>query len=148
MNLVLHLYGGRRGPWEGDSKFLRNFGMGKSPFKVCLGDKIFVPDTKKNPKSGLCRIQTESGTPLMIIGICFAVIKNGKMYCGIFAQSKNCGVTAAHKQERNAVSAQVMPMAAHTTVECIMPSLSNSCTATEERCFLHGPCWDVMRRTS
>jgi hypothetical protein len=69
--------------------------MGKSLFKVYLGDKIFVPDTKKNLKFELYRIQTESDTPLMIIGICFAVIKNGKIYCAIFAQSKSCGVTTA-----------------------------------------------------
>jgi hypothetical protein len=38
-------------------------------------------------------------------------------------------------------SEQSVTMAAHATVEYIMPSLSNNCTATEEWCFLCSPCW-------
>jgi hypothetical protein len=45
-------------------------------------------------------------------------------------------------------SAQSMPMAAHTTIEYVTPSLSNNCTATEKRCFLHSPRQDVISRTS
>jgi hypothetical protein len=45
-------------------------------------------------------------------------------------------------------SAQSMPMAAHEAMEYVMSSLSNSCTATEERCFLCGPYRDVIRRAS
>jgi hypothetical protein len=45
-------------------------------------------------------------------------------------------------------SAQPMLMAGHATVEFIMPSLSNSCTATEELCFLRGLCRDVISRTT
>jgi hypothetical protein len=41
-------------------------------------------------------------------------------------------------------SAQSVPMAAHATMEYVMHSLSNNCTATEERCFLRGPCRDVI----
>jgi hypothetical protein len=44
--------------------------------------------------------------------------------------------------------AQSVLMAGHTTVEYIMPSLSNNCTATEEWCFLHGLCQDVISRTT
>jgi hypothetical protein len=36
-------------------------------------------------------------------------------------------------------SVQSLPMAANATMEYVMPSLSNSRTLTEERCFLHGP---------
>jgi hypothetical protein len=35
-------------------------------------------------------------------------------------------------------SEQSVPIAAHATVEYVMASLSNSCIATEERCFLRG----------
>jgi hypothetical protein len=45
-------------------------------------------------------------------------------------------------------SAQSVPMAAHATVECSMSSLSNSCTATGERCFLRDPFRDVINRAS
>jgi hypothetical protein len=45
-------------------------------------------------------------------------------------------------------SAQSVPMATHATVEYVMPSLSNNCTATKERCFLRGPCRDLISRTS
>jgi hypothetical protein len=69
------------------------------------------------------------------------------VYCGIFAQSKNGKFTtagryygAARKQQRMMFSAQSVSIAAHATMEYSMPSLSNSCTATEERCFLCGPC--------
>jgi hypothetical protein len=44
-------------------------------------------------------------------------------------------------------SARSVPMAADATVEHIMPPLSNNCIATKERCFLHGPCGDVISRT-
>jgi hypothetical protein len=47
-----------------------------------------------------------------------------------------------------AFSAQSVPMAEHATMECVMPSLSNNCTATEKRCFLSGPFRDVISRTS
>jgi hypothetical protein len=36
-------------------------------------------------------------------------------------------------------SAQSVPMAVHSTMEHVMPSLSNSYSAKEERCFLYGP---------
>jgi hypothetical protein len=36
-------------------------------------------------------------------------------------------------------SVQSVPMIAHTTVEYVMPSLSNNCIATEERHYLRGP---------
>jgi hypothetical protein len=39
-------------------------------------------------------------------------------------------------------------MATHVTVEYFMSFLSNNCSETEERCFLHSPCWDVISRTS
>jgi hypothetical protein len=42
--------------------------------------------------------------------------------------------------------AQSVPMAAHATVEYIMQSRSNSCTATEERCFLRCPCQYIISR--
>jgi hypothetical protein len=45
-------------------------------------------------------------------------------------------------------SAQSVPMAAHATMGYVMPSLSNNCAATKERCFLRGPCRDVISRTS
>jgi hypothetical protein len=32
-------------------------------------------------------------------------------------------------------------------MECVMPPLSNNYTATEEHCFLRGPCRDVISRT-
>jgi hypothetical protein len=44
-------------------------------------------------------------------------------------------------------SAQSMPMAAHATMEYVMPSLSNNYTATEERRFLCSSCRDVISRT-
>jgi hypothetical protein len=45
-------------------------------------------------------------------------------------------------------STQSVPMAVHAIMEYVMPSLSNSCTAAEERCFIRGPCLDVTSRTS
>jgi hypothetical protein len=45
-------------------------------------------------------------------------------------------------------SAQSLPMAAHAAVEYVVPLLSNSCAATEERCFLRGPCRYIISRTS
>jgi hypothetical protein len=74
------------------------------------------------------------------------------MYYGIFAQNKNCGVTTAGRyqaatrkqQQRNGVFCAVVPMAAHATMEYIVPPLSNNCIATEKRCFLRGPCRDVI----
>jgi hypothetical protein len=65
---------------NGDSRFLLNFGMVKSPIKVFLGDKIFVPYTEKNLKLGLYRIQTVNDTSLLITDICFMEIKNGQIY--------------------------------------------------------------------
>jgi hypothetical protein len=44
-------------------------------------------------------------------------------------------------------SAWSVPMAAHATMEHVMPPLSNNRTATDERCFLRGPCRDVISRT-
>jgi hypothetical protein len=41
---------------------------------------------------------------------------------------------------RGLFSAQSVLMAAHATMEYTMLSLSNSCTATEERYYLHGLC--------
>jgi hypothetical protein len=38
-------------------------------------------------------------------------------------------------------------MAVHATVDYVMPLLSSNHTATEVRCFLHGPCRDVINRT-
>jgi hypothetical protein len=60
--------------------------------------------------------------------------------CGIFAQCKNCGVTTAAvtrqrpvKNNRGmAFSTQSMPMAAHATLDYVVPSLSNKFTATQE----------------
>jgi hypothetical protein len=45
-------------------------------------------------------------------------------------------------------SAQSVPMAGHATMEYIMPSLSNNCTAKRKRYFLRGPYRDVISRTS
>jgi hypothetical protein len=45
-------------------------------------------------------------------------------------------------------SSQSVAMAAHATMEYVMPSLSNNCTATEERCLIRGPCRNVISRTS
>jgi hypothetical protein len=45
-------------------------------------------------------------------------------------------------------SAQFVLMDVHSIIEYVMPSLSNNFTVTEERCFLRGPCWDVISRTS
>jgi hypothetical protein len=45
-----------------------------------------------------------------------------------------------------AFSVQSVPMAAHATMEYIMPPLSNNRNATEEQCFLCGPCQDVISR--
>jgi hypothetical protein len=39
-----------------------------------------------------------------------------------------------------------VPMAVHAIMEYGMPPLSNNYTATEERCFLHGPCRDLISR--
>jgi hypothetical protein len=41
-------------------------------------------------------------------------------------------------------SAQSLSMAAHATMEYVMPLLSNICTATGERYFLCGPCRDYI----
>jgi hypothetical protein len=43
-------------------------------------------------------------------------------------------------------SAQYVPIASHATMEYVMPSLNNNCTATEEQYFLRGPCRDVISR--
>jgi hypothetical protein len=43
--------------------------------------------------------------------------------------------------------ARPVPMAAHATVEYVMPPLNNIRTTTEERCFISGPCRDVISRT-
>jgi hypothetical protein len=43
------------------------------------------------------------------------------------------------------ISARCVSMAAFTTME-YMPPLSNNRTATEERCFLCGPCRNTIRR--
>jgi hypothetical protein len=70
-------------------------------------------------------------------------------YCGIFAQSKNCGVTTAGCFNTGTMfSTQFVPMAAHATTEYFMSSLSNNYIATKERCSLRGPCQDVINRTS
>jgi hypothetical protein len=45
------------------------------------------------------------------------------------------------------ISAQPVQMAAGETMEYAMPPLSNNCTPTEERCFLSGPCRDVISKT-
>jgi hypothetical protein len=45
-------------------------------------------------------------------------------------------------------SVRSVPMAGHAVVDYVMPSLSNSCTATEEQCYLCGPCQNVINRTS
>jgi hypothetical protein len=46
-----------------------------------------------------------------------------------------------------AFSSRSVPVAAHTTIKYVMPTLSNNCTGTEERCFLRGPYRDVISRT-
>jgi hypothetical protein len=43
-------------------------------------------------------------------------------------------------------SARSVLMAAHATMEYIIPPISNNCTAKEEQCFLRGPCRDVISR--
>jgi hypothetical protein len=43
-------------------------------------------------------------------------------------------------ERRMVFSAQCMPIAAHATMEYVMPLLSKNCTETEERCFLCVPC--------
>jgi hypothetical protein len=60
---------------------------------------------------------------------------------GFKDQSKNCEVVTANRhlaaacRNRGMVfSVQSIPM------EYVLPLLSNNCTATEERCFLHGQC--------
>jgi hypothetical protein len=40
--------------------------------------------------------------------------------------------------------AQSVPMASQATMEYVMPSLSNNCTATEEQRFLCCPCPDCI----
>jgi hypothetical protein len=45
-------------------------------------------------------------------------------------------------------SARSVLMNAHAKMEYAMPSLSNNCIATEERCFLCGPCRDIISRAS
>jgi hypothetical protein len=50
-------------------------------------------------------------------------------------------------------SARCVPMVGHTTMEYFMPPLSSICTATIEfsnnvkRCFLLGPCREILSRT-
>jgi hypothetical protein len=44
-------------------------------------------------------------------------------------------------------SARTMQMAAQAMMEHVMPTLSNNCTATEERCFLCGLCQVVISET-
>jgi hypothetical protein len=68
-------------------------------------------------------------------------------YCGTFAQSKNYEVTTAGHYLAAAInnrgimfSVRSVLILAHTTMECFIPPLSNSSTAKEEWCFLHGPC--------
>jgi hypothetical protein len=41
-------------------------------------------------------------------------------------------------------SAQSVPMAAHVTMDYVMASLNNNYIATEERCFLRGPCRELL----
>jgi hypothetical protein len=41
----------------------------------------------------------------------------------------------------------VQQISAHANIEYVMPPLSNSRTATEERRLLCGPCRDVINRT-
>jgi hypothetical protein len=48
----------------------------------------------------------------------------------------------------NVFSEESVQMAANTTMEYVMPTLSNSCTATGERCFLRGPCRDAISKTN
>jgi hypothetical protein len=45
-------------------------------------------------------------------------------------------------------SARHLPMATHAKIWHIVPPLSNNCPATEERCFLCGPCRDVISMKS
>jgi hypothetical protein len=47
-----------------------------------------------------------------------------------------------------AFSAQSVPMTAHAKMGYVMPSLSNNCTATEERYLLRSPCREVISRSS
>jgi hypothetical protein len=42
-------------------------------------------------------------------------------------------------------SVQSMPMVVHASMEYVMPSLTNNCTAAEEQCFL---CKDYNRKGS
>jgi hypothetical protein len=44
------------------------------------------------------------------------------------------------------VCAQSVQMAEQATMEYVMQLLSSNYTATEERCFLRGPCWDVISK--
>jgi hypothetical protein len=45
-----------------------------------------------------------------------------------------------NKNRRMAFSAEFVPMAAHATMQYVMPSLSNNCTTREERHFLGNAC--------
>jgi hypothetical protein len=44
-------------------------------------------------------------------------------------------------------SARCVPMSAQAAMEYVMSSLSSSCTAADERCFLRVPCRDFISRT-
>jgi hypothetical protein len=101
---------------------------------------------------------------LLYTALCLWVLPT-TFFCGIFSikNALQCCCELSHiRSERElwshnsrpllgnggmVFSAQSVPMAAHATVEYVMPSLSNSCCATEERCFLRGPCRDVISRT-
>jgi hypothetical protein len=64
-------------------------------------------------------------------------------------ESQQPAVTRQRPVNKNKVmvfSARSFPMAIHTTTQYVMPSLSNSRTATEERCFLRCPNRDVISR--
>jgi hypothetical protein len=53
-----------------------------------------------------------------------------------------------HNNRGMVFSAQSVPMAAHATMEYVMPSQNNHCTLTEERCFLRSLCQDDINRVS
>jgi hypothetical protein len=58
-------------------------------------------------------------------------------------ESQQLAVTRQQPLNNNrgmVLSAQFVPMDSHTTVEYIIPILSNGCTATEMWCFLYGSC--------
>jgi hypothetical protein len=60
------------------------------------------------------------------------------------AQSNNCVKMAGHcwatAVNETAFSARSMLMALYAAMEYILPSLNNSCSASEEWFFLHGLC--------